>query len=222
MNSQAVKSYYRSRDDYGVNSLRRRKVLNLCAPFAGPGARVLDLGCAGGYLSRELKTGLNQVIGVDISEESVLRAAGVLDSAVTLDVENDPWPESFLRERFDLVLCAELLEHLFDPAAFLGKIRAILRPRGALVLTTPNFLVWINRLRMLLGHYGLRESFFDFGHIRLQSYHGLRAMVRGAGFEIVREDHVWFPSFLDRLPAVAPPNVFAYQVVAELRLVAAE
>jgi 2-polyprenyl-3-methyl-5-hydroxy-6-metoxy-1,4-benzoquinol methylase len=222
MISQAVKAYYRTRDDYGVNSLRRRKVLNLCAPYIVPGSRVLDLGCAGGYLGKELKTELNHVIGVDISEESVRRAAEVLDTALMLDVERDPWPESFLEDRFDLLLCAELLEHLFDPAAFLHKARALLRPRGALVLTTPNFLVWINRVRILLGHYGLRENFFDFGHIRLQSYLGLVAMVRGAGYEIAREDHVWFPCSLERLSAVAPPNVFAYQVVAELKVAVAD
>lgn len=218
MTYDSVRHYYNEvMKDYGVNSLRRRKVLALAQRQALDHARILDFGCAGGYLSQELKRPQNYVVGVDIAEQSVHAARKVLDEAFVLDVERDVWPDEWHHARpFDLVLCAEFIEHLFDPRAFLRRLHEIIRPDGAVILTTPNFLVWNNRLRILLGRYGPKEVFLDQGHIHLFSYYGIMDVVQEEGFTVMREDHVWYPNWAERLRAFLPPNLFVYQTIIVL------
>jgi len=200
MNGDPIEHYYNEvRTDYGINSLRRRKVLRLAKAEPYAHARILDIGCSGGYVSRELKTETNFIAGLDIAQSSVEAAKRVLDDARVFDVEREPWPEEFLHHPFNIIICAELIEHLFDPRAFLRRLHEIIWPDGAVILTTPNFLVWNNRLRMLLGRYGSKEVFLDQGHIHLFSYHGIMDVVREEGFHVTAEDSLWYPNWTERI-----------------------
>jgi 2-polyprenyl-3-methyl-5-hydroxy-6-metoxy-1,4-benzoquinol methylase len=215
---ESARRYYNARDDYGVNRLRRQKILNLCKSEPGRPRRILDLGCAAGYLARELKTEGTYVVGLDVSEKAVEAAKGALDEAFVMDIESEVWPADFLERKFDLILCAELIEHLFDQTLFLEKLKRILSADGAVVFSTPNFLVWTNRLRMLFGEYGLRERFFDPGHIQLLSYLGFLEKLRASGYRVLAQDHLWHPPMLDRFPRIVPPNLFVYQSIVKAGL----
>ena len=176
-----------------------------------------DVGCASGYVAEALRGKGNYVVGVDLSEEAVSRAAKVLDEALVLDVESESWPSHFVEHKFDLILCAELIEHLFDPEAFLKGLRKILKPNGEILITTPNFLLWTNRVRIALGYYGLREVFFDRGHIRLFSHNGLMATLKEIGYQVTDESHLWYPPALEKLRKILPANLFVFQCILKVR-----
>ena len=218
MNS-IIKQYYNQRDDYGVNSLRRKKINNLASQKINQGnLKILDLGCAGGYLSQAWKIKNNFILGIDIAEKSIQQAEKTLDQVYLADLENYDWLNKIQEKKFDIILCAEILEHLFDPQKFLIKLKDILQPDGCIILTTPNFLVWNNRLRIFLGHYGHKEVFNDLSHIHLFSYNSLKKLLAKLNFQVVEEDNLWYPNYLEKLPKLLPANLFVYQIILKVKL----
>lgn len=139
----------------------RRAELEYAEPAAAPDPRVdrkferllelvserlpceafLDAGCGDGrYLAAlgALPGRPAHIVGVDISERILATAraaaerAGIGPELVRANVEALPFGEA----RFDLVLCAQVVEHLLDPAAGLAELARVLRPGGTLVVST--------------------------------------------------------------------------------------
>lgn len=213
-----MKQYYNQRgSEYGMNNLRKKKILDLVFEEGLDNKRILDLGCASGYFGKELKKESNTVIGADISDKIIQEAKKVLDEALVLDIENDELPEQFIENPFDIIICAEIIEHLFDQETFLKKARLMLKPQGKIIFTTPNFLIWNNRIKMLLGRFGPKEVFNDKSHIHLLSYKGFLSLISKAGFRVVKENHVWYPNWLEKFHKFLPPNLFVYQTIIKLQ-----
>jgi ubiquinone/menaquinone biosynthesis C-methylase UbiE len=101
-----------------------------------PGKRVLDVACGEGYGAAGMaKAGASRVVGVDISPEAVDRARSKYGiDAVHGDALALPLPD----RSFDVVVSFETIEHVADPAAFLGECARVLVPEGILVVSTPN------------------------------------------------------------------------------------
>ena len=107
------------------------------APLAAA-TTVLDAGCGEGYGTAELARQARLAVGLD-RDAAVLAAArarypGPPSAWVSGEAEALP----FATGTFDLVCCFQVLEHLPDPAHFLGEARRVLAPGGRLLLTTPN------------------------------------------------------------------------------------
>ncbi len=110
---------------------------------------VLDIGCGDGYLMAQVSPFANEVHGVDPEEQAVDLAKEMLGgdskSRVVLGNCYDlPYPD----EAFDVVLLADVIEHLKDDDACLREIRRVLRRTGTLVVTTPQWRsdrVWDER-----------------------------------------------------------------------------
>jgi hypothetical protein len=104
-----------------------------------------------------------------------------------LDLNADDGPEL---EPHDLVVCAEVIEHLHvAPVPVLGYLATGLRPDGHLILQTPNATALPKRLRMLLGrnpYDPIRENPFNPGHFHEYTAAELRGAVAAAGFDVVR------------------------------------
>ncbi len=216
MVNDLIKQYYNEvRTNYGMNSLRRKKILELTGPLTGQ--RILDIGCASGYLSKELKQADNFVAGIDISSRHVQELMNDLDCFECLNIENDQWPQSFIDHKFDLVIMAEVIEHMFDPLGFMIKVKHILKDDGIMIITTPNFLLWNNRIRMLLGQYGEKEKLFDRSHINLMSYNGLEKVLKDAEFKIIEENNIWYPNKLEQIKNILSPNLFVFQSILKIK-----
>jgi SAM-dependent methyltransferase len=96
--------------------------------------RALDVGCGDGRLTALLDA--RALTAADVSAVALERAAARLPGAARVELDPDaPFP--LHDAAFDLVLCAETVEHVRDVQLFLSEIRRILRPGGELALTTP-------------------------------------------------------------------------------------
>jgi 2-polyprenyl-3-methyl-5-hydroxy-6-metoxy-1,4-benzoquinol methylase len=149
----------------------------------GP-ARVLDLGCGNGALTAKIKAAGKEVMGVDFTPSGIDRARQS-NPGVTFHVHdlNEPLPES-LRGEFDVVVAAEVIEHLFLPRTLFARCREALGDRGQAVITTPFHGYWKNLAIVLAGksdHHWNAKS--DYGHIKFFSKRSLTEMARECGFE---------------------------------------
>ncbi len=101
------------------------------------------------------------------------------------NVETDKFP--FLDEEFDLVIFAEILEHLLiDPCIVLREIKRVLKPGGVLILTTPNVTRLENVARIIAGAniYDPYSGYGPYGrHNREYNRHELIQLLKYEGFE---------------------------------------
>ena len=115
----------------------------------GHAERVLDLGCGDGRLSTELDA--TELTAADVSPVALERARPRLPAARIVELDPDA-PLPFEDGCFDLVLCAETLEHVRDVQLLLSELRRVLRPGGVLAATTPAHLPFGRRAHPLTPH----------------------------------------------------------------------
>lgn len=200
--------------NYGISHTRLKRILGLLDGQSNK--RILEIGCATGRLGREIKKMGHYVAGVEISESAAEEAKRILDEVYIFDIEEN-WPVEILNQKFDLVILPEILEHTFEPVYVLKKSSAVLKDDGGVILTTPNFLTWTNRLRFLFGLFKYeKEGMFDFGHIRWFTYSYLKEVLREGGFTIMAENHIIFPGKLTSILKFFP-SLFAFQFVIKAR-----
>jgi glycosyltransferase involved in cell wall biosynthesis len=193
--------------------------------------RILDLGCSDGRLGELLRLEGHTVIGVDsVKLDGV---ADRLDGFVEADL-NQGLPSEVGKD-FDVVLAADVLEHLVDPASMLGQIREVLAPRGVVLVSVPNVAHWYPRLRIVAGHFDYeRRGIFDSGHLRFFTRRSFERMVSSSGMRVrkrsisglpVEAAHRggpaprWLTGTLggaDRAGMAVAPTLFAYQLLFEL------
>jgi len=99
---------------------------------------MLDLGCNNGAVTIEIAKAVRarEVYGVDIDENVLRLAAARGIKVLKCDLSKDPIPIG--DESVDLVTALEVIEHLVNPDHMLREARRVLKPRGTLLLTTPN------------------------------------------------------------------------------------
>jgi len=139
-----------------LNPVRARFV----AERAGlQGARVLDVGCGGGLLCEALANAGAQVVGIDLAPGMIAVArlhAREQSLAIDYRICDADSLTGRLPETFDVVTCMEMLEHVPAPAAMVATLARLVRPGGAVFVSTLNrnlksFLMAIVGAEYLLG-----------------------------------------------------------------------
>ena len=196
-------------------------------PAEGRGRRVLDIGCAAGYLAAMLAGRGYEVVGIE-------RPGGHGDSfpenveLVEADLDSGLPP---LRGKFSYVICGDILEHLRDPAKLLKQVVANLEPDGLLVASVPNSGNFYFRLNILFGRFPQDDKgLFDRTHLRFYMWKGWAELFATAGFQVEQRKVTAIPVGLalpkwDGTAAVRAlesvayaaarvrPTLFAYQFV---------
>ena len=133
-----------------------------------PVGDALDLGCGDGALTHLLRA--ERVTAADVSAVAVARARRRLPGAEVVELEPDA-PLPLADSAFDLVLCAETIEHVRDVQLLLSEARRVLRPGGHLALTTP-------------VHRGVGVPDPLSPHIRFFTRRSLRTLLDAMGFDV--------------------------------------
>ena len=124
---------------HDINPIRVDYINQQCGGLTGK--KVLDIGCGGGILSEAMAAKNADVTGIDMAEQSLDVAKMHLhESGLTVDYQMIT-AEQFAEDnedKFDVVCCLEMLEHVPDPASIINAAAKTLKPDGTLVLSTLN------------------------------------------------------------------------------------
>ncbi|WP_020531134.1 class I SAM-dependent methyltransferase [Flexithrix dorotheae] len=172
-------------------------------------SKVLDVGCGNGLISMQLgQLGYN-VKGIDISEKAIskAKAKNTLPN-VSFEVA-DAEELSIQNQKYDVVICSEVLEHLHEPGNMLETLRELIAEKGILIVTVPNGrgprevlitkpmqwmqskapFVWgmVRKGKGLLGYDGKTEQSDadDLTHIHFFTKRNLKDLSKEKGFELL-------------------------------------
>ena len=172
----------------------------------GSGLKILDVGCGYGHNGAEIMKKNNAVFGVDISPMAVEKAKKRLTFAAVADFSRpETLPEEIRREKFDMVIFSDILEHVYDPLLLVRNAVPLMKENATLLVSVPNIANWLTRLRLLLGSWEYTVSgMMDRTHIRFFTLKSIKRLIAEAGFEVV---HVYAtPYFLRGLMGIQARN----------------
>lgn len=158
----------------------------LVVGLAPRGGRVLEFGCASGYMSEVLGKRLGcSVVGVELFAEEAEQARAHCQRVVIGDVETIDLHAALTGERFDAAIFADVLEHLRDPGAILRGIRPFLAEGGAVVASIPNVAHASVRLALLGGEFRYGDGgLLDRTHVRFFTRESIEDLFESAGYAI--------------------------------------
>ena len=170
------------RYDTDVDLSNRNNSHTLMVELVGGTKRVLDVGCATGYLARALAERGCTVSGVEFDAEAAEEARPHLERLVVGDLETMDLAEAFGDDRFDVIVFGDVLEHLRDPLPVLRGAKALLADRGSVVASIPNIAHGSVRLALLAGRFDYQDlGLLDTTHVRFFTRSSVEDLFREAG-----------------------------------------
>jgi SAM-dependent methyltransferase len=170
-------TYVRDKHDFLASLAANRRVLHVgCADAL---ADVASKERAGRFLHARLAATARELWGCDLNERGLsrLRDEFGFDRLVVADAQNLNL-EDFDGERFDLIIAAEVIEHLPNPGGLLASCHRLLTQGGFLCITTPNGALRIKTFAHSLA--GKEDVSPD--HVVLLSFTTLTSLYRQSGF----------------------------------------
>jgi SAM-dependent methyltransferase len=193
---------------------------------------VLDLGAGDGHLGSAVRGHVSHLTGVESDPAAASTpAAATYDRWITASLS----PDLPVGRRFDVILCADILEHLSDPDHLLRAARQWIEPGGRLFVSIPNVANVTVRLAVLAGRFPYSDrGLLDRTHLRFFTRRSALRLVEECGFAVDGVTATAMPvelawPLLGRLPlrplvralTVAAarlwPTLFGYQFVIEAR-----
>ena len=154
------------------------------------GLRILDVGAGRGKLGEAMRARGNVVHGVEVDADAAAVARTRLDFVHCGDATRAAdLPSPIAAGGYDMVVFADVLEHVIDPRSLLLAARPLLRTGGVVIVSLPNVATWTMRLRLLAGDFTYGDSgILDRTHLRFFTHRSARTLLGSCGVSIVAED----------------------------------
>lgn len=150
-----------------------RRFLRELARRGMTGEKLLEVGCAYGFFLDEARTFFQHRTGTDYSPAAIDRARGRADRLILGGLGELP-----AGELFDCIACVHVIEHIYDPVAFLRHLGRHLRPGGWVVLATPDMgSFWRPLMRRRWPFFKIPE------HVTYFDQRSLQELLRRGGLE---------------------------------------
>ncbi len=158
-----------------------------------PGSRVLDVGAGSGALGRVLKKNKQCIVhGLTYNPDEALLLQDAYDLAVQVDLEKEALPNNEDMVDYDVVVCADVLEHLRNAHEVLVQLVQRLRPGGRLIFSVPNVSHVAITVGLLNGRFQrTHEGLLDATHVNFFERTSLDKFCADAGVLVVDRDAVY-------------------------------
>lgn len=193
-----------------------------------PPQRILDVGCGPGWLAQALTDAGHTVTGVDAIEEPGVRDR--MHRFVCADLSQGLPDE--LGDDYDIVLAADIIEHLAEPANLVEQLARRVGPNGSLIASVPNISHWYPRARVAAGRFDYdQRGILDATHLRFFTRRSFLRLAADCGLEVTGRAATGLPldalgladapivtgtiGRIDRALTRLWPTMFAYQFVFE-------
>ncbi len=195
-----------------------KKMLSLI----GNNKRVIDFGCATGYFSRLLTNRGCEVIGVEVNSKAAKVAENYCDEVIVADLDfvslSDILSEKISKEKFDIAVFGDILEHLRNPWKVLEETRNILKPQGYVLASIPNIAHGAIRLALLTGNFEYKPlGILDNTHLRFFTRETVEKLFEDSGYfiDVIERTKLPIYSNCDLIPAI-DKNKFDRKITSDI------
>ncbi len=196
--------------------------------FTGTDKMVLELGAGPGSITRPLvELNRNRLTALEYDAESVDILASFCDLALRADLNDSNWPALMQDKRFDVIVAADVLEHLYDPWATLKLATSLLTEGGSIVVSLPHAAHAVVMGCLMANDFQYRGlGLLDRTHIRFFCMRNVQALFEDAGLKIAeyafvlrRPEETEFAETWAALPATVRATLeggdfaYVYQII---------
>jgi 2-polyprenyl-3-methyl-5-hydroxy-6-metoxy-1,4-benzoquinol methylase len=219
-------SIYRDKiDRFSSHSL----IVKALGEFNLSNKKILDIGCHTGVLLsrlRQARDDSSSYFGADLYD-NLEKEFDYIDF-LKCDLNEKELDKVFNNNAFDVVILADILEHLINPWEALSNIKKILKPGANIAVSLPNSGHWFFRLKVLFGQINYESNgLFDITHLRFFTRKTAKELIFNQGYEIKKFNYSSLPwenlfsssfltkslSFIERALILLRPHFFAYQFI---------
>jgi len=164
-------------------SFTYRTILKYLPEYKKRGENVLDAGCGEGNISFYLANKNKKVTAIDISQKTILECK---EKAQKLQLIQSPVfkqgniEKQKFNNKFDLIICVEVIEHVKKPILMLKNLQKHLKPGGLLFLTTPSKDAPLFKIGII------KKYDQEIGHLRRYTPQELKKILKSLKFQIVK------------------------------------
>lgn len=158
----------------------------------GKKLKVLDVGCSKGFIGKILKDFNFELYGIELDREDAKIAKKYYKEirVANLELKKNLFKKIF----FDIIIMADIIEHLRNSSEIVGYLKKFLKKDGMLILSTGNIANLYVRLKLLFGNFDYEErGILDKTHLKLFTLKTFRQLATNAGLKIVGEDFTPIP-----------------------------
>ncbi len=149
------------------------------------GLEVLDAGCGFATTSQHIQRLGNRVLGIESNADAVPVARTRISEVIETDLQHFS-----IDRKFDVIIFADVLEHLPWPIGVLRKYKAMLKDGGSMIVSLPNVGLWSVRLGLLFGRFHYQDTgVLDRTHLRFFTQSSAIEMLRESGLEPFRRTY---------------------------------
>jgi 2-polyprenyl-3-methyl-5-hydroxy-6-metoxy-1,4-benzoquinol methylase len=199
--------------------------------MVGRGKRVLEIGAGPGSMTRVLRDSFDcRLTAVEIDEGVIAELTPFCERVYRIDLNDPSWPQALASEpKFDVIVVADVLEHLYDPWTGLPRMKELLAENGEIIVSIPHSGHNSVIACLLDENIEYRDAgLLDRTHIRFFGIKNIQALFDDAGLAITNAEFVVrmpeeteFAATWDRLPAALRAQLLknefghVYQIVAK-------
>ena len=161
--------------------------------IVGENKRVLEIGAGPGSITKQLTATSNcRVTAVDIDTESVKKLMPYCERAYQADLNDLAWVRVLGADsKFDVVVAADVLEHVYEPLTVLSAMKELLEERGYLVISLPHVAHSVIHACLFNEDFDYNDvGLLDRTHIRFFGIKNIQKLFDDAGLKIIHAEFV--------------------------------
>ena len=191
-------------------NLNDRNSLSILVNRVKKNSIILEFGPANGRMTKYMKEQLNcKIYAVEIDEKSAQDASIYTEKILVDSIENNNWQKEFKNMKFDYIIFADVLEHLYYPEKVLEDVKDFLKENGSILISIPNIAHSSIIINLLKNEFNYSPTgLLDDTHIRFFTKKTFDKLIERRGLHINYETAVFlkpqnteFKNSYDELPS---------------------